>query len=188
MTTYHPQASGQVEVSSREVKSILEKTVNPTQKDWSARLDDALWAYCTTYKTPIGMSLHLLVYGKPCHLLVELEHKAWWVVKKCNMDMVAAGQQRLLKLQVLEEIHNEAYESSKIYKEKTKVFHDKHILRKSPFIVTKVFARGAVEVTSPSTRNSFEVNGHRLKPYYESMEEEQATMIHLVDLKYVDEE
>ncbi|XP_062100611.1 uncharacterized protein LOC133806539 [Humulus lupulus] len=104
------------------------------------------------------------------------------------MDMVAAGQQRLFQLHELEEIRNEAYESSKIYKEKTKVFHDKHILRKSFVEGQKVFPHGALEVTSPSTGNSFKVNSHRLKSYYESMEEEQATVIYLVDLEYVDEE
>ncbi|GJX58402.1 reverse transcriptase domain-containing protein [Tanacetum coccineum] len=79
-TPYHPQTSGQVEVTNRGLKRILERTVGENRASWSDKLDDALWAFRTAYKTPIGCTPYKLVYGKACHLPVELEHKAYWAL------------------------------------------------------------------------------------------------------------
>ena len=129
-TPYHPQTSGQVEVSNRQIKEILEKTVGTTRKDWSRKLDNALWAYRTAFKTPLRTTPFHLLYGKSCHLPVELEHKAALAIKLLNFDIKPAAERRLIQLNELDEIRHLAYESSKIYKEKTKAYHDKKIISK----------------------------------------------------------
>nr|GEZ79098.1 reverse transcriptase domain-containing protein [Tanacetum cinerariifolium] len=88
---YHPQTSGQVEVLNRGLKRILERTIGENRASWSGKLDDALWAFRTAYKTPIGCTPYKLVYGKACHLSIELENKAYWALKHAKFDLSVAG-------------------------------------------------------------------------------------------------
>ncbi|GKE38832.1 reverse transcriptase domain-containing protein [Tanacetum coccineum] len=161
-TAYHPQTSGQVEVSNRGLKRILERTVGENRASWSDKLDDALWAFRIAYKTPIGCTPYKLVYGKACHLPIELEHKAYWALKHTNFDLKTAGNHRKVQLNELNELRDHAYENSLIYKEKTKRIHDSKIKNR---IFNVVFPYGTVEL-SQNSRPNFKVNGHRLKHYF----------------------
>ena len=192
VTPYHPQTSGQVEVSNRQLKQIREKTFVSNRKDWSKKLDDALWAYKTTFKTHRWLSPYKLVYGKACHILVKLEHKAYLAIKALNFDQVAAGKKRFLKLNELDEMRLRVYGNALIYKSRTKRYHDKNLVsreinigqlvllynsrlklfpRKQPskwsgqFLVKNVSPHGAVKLMTPEGDISFKVNGQRVKQY-----------------------
>ncbi|CAM8877838.1 unnamed protein product [Rhodiola kirilowii] len=161
---YRTCTNGQVEISNREIKSILGKTVSSHRKDWASKLDDALWAYRTAYKTPIEL----------------------------NMDMKAAGEKRILQLHELDEIRLDSYENAWIYKERTKKWHDKRIVRREfneggrvllynsrlrlfprklctkwsgPYTVERAHPDGHVEISVEGGKTMV-VNGQRLKHYY----------------------
>nr|GEZ94918.1 reverse transcriptase domain-containing protein [Tanacetum cinerariifolium] len=187
-----PQTSGQVEVSNHDLKRILKRTVGENHASWSDKLDDALWAFQTAYKTPIGCTSYKLVYGKACHLPIELEHKAYWALKHANFDLQTASDHRKVQLNELNELRVQAYENSLIYKEKTKRLHDLKIKDRvfnvgdrvllfnsrlkifssklksclsGPFTISYVFPYGNVKLSQPDGPN-FKVNGHRLKHYF----------------------
>nr|GFA56141.1 reverse transcriptase domain-containing protein [Tanacetum cinerariifolium] len=123
-TAYHPQTSGQVKVTNRGLKRILERTVRENHALWSDKLEDALWAFRTALKTPVGYTPYRLVYGKACHLPLKLEHKALWALKHANFNLKTVGDHRKLQLNKLSELRDQAYENSLIYKERTKKLHD----------------------------------------------------------------
>nr|GEY22216.1 reverse transcriptase domain-containing protein [Tanacetum cinerariifolium] len=126
-TAYHPQMSRQVEVTNRGLKRILERTFGKNCALWSDKLEDALRAFRTAFKTPIGCTPYSLVYGKSCHLPLELKHKAFWALKHANFDLKTTGDHRKLQLNELSELRDQAYKNSLIYKERTKKLHDAKI-------------------------------------------------------------
>nr|GEZ07765.1 reverse transcriptase domain-containing protein [Tanacetum cinerariifolium] len=191
-TTYHPQISGQVKVTKRGLKRILERTVGENRALWSDKLEDALWAFQTAFKTPVGCTPYRLVYGKACHLPLELKHKAFWALKHANFDLKTAADHQKLQLNELSELHDQAYENSLIYKERTKKLHDAKIKNRifnvgdqvllfnsrlkifsgklksrwsGPFTISEIYPCGIAKLVHPDGYN-FKVNCHRLKHYH----------------------
>ncbi|GJV00849.1 reverse transcriptase domain-containing protein [Tanacetum coccineum] len=171
---------------------VMLKTVGENRASWSDKLDDALWAFRTAFKTPIGCIPYKLVYGKACHLPIELEHKAYWALKHCNFDLKTAGDHRKVQMNELTELRDQAYKNSLINKEKTKKTHDSKIKNRvfnvgdrvllfnsrlkifsgklktrwtGPFTVAQVFPYGTIELSQTDGLN-LKVNGHRLKHYF----------------------
>nr|GEW11762.1 reverse transcriptase domain-containing protein [Tanacetum cinerariifolium] len=191
-TAYHPQTSGQVEVTNHGLKRILERTVGENRTLWSDKLEDALWSFQTAFKTPIGCTPYRLVYGKSCHLPLELEHKAFWALKHANFDLKTAGDHRKLQLNELSELLDQAYENSLIYKERTKKLYDAKIKNRifnvgdqvllfnsrlnifsgklksrwsGPFTIAEVYPYITAKLVHTDGSN-FKVNCHRLKHYH----------------------
>nr|GEW18055.1 reverse transcriptase domain-containing protein [Tanacetum cinerariifolium] len=179
-TAYHPQTSGQVEVTNRGLKRILERTVGQNHALWSDKLEDALWAFRTAFKTPVGCTPYRLVYGKACHLPLELEHKAFWALKQVNFNLKTVGDHRKLQLNELSELRDQAYENSLIYKERTKKLHDEKITNRifnvgdqvllfnsrlkifssklksrwsGPFIISEIYPYGTAKLVHPDGCN-----------------------------------
>nr|GFA14440.1 reverse transcriptase domain-containing protein [Tanacetum cinerariifolium] len=191
-SSYHLQTSRQVEVTNRELKRILERTVGENRALWSDNLEDALWAFHTAYKTSIGCTPYRLVYGKACHLPHEIEHKAYWALKHTNFDLRTTGDHRKLQLNELSELRDQAYENSLIYKERTIKLHNDKIKNRifnvgdqvllfnsrlkifsgklksrwsGPFTIAEIYPYGTAKLIHPDGCN-FKVNCHRLKHYY----------------------
>nr|GFA92123.1 hypothetical protein [Tanacetum cinerariifolium] len=190
--SYHPQTSGQVEVTNRGLKHILERTVGENRASWSDKLEDALWAFQIAFKTSIGCTPYRLVYGKACHLPLELKHKAYWELKHVNFDLKTMGDHQKLQLNELNELRDQAYENSPIYKGRTKKLHDDKIKNlifnvgdqvllfnsrlkiflgklksrwSGPFTISEIYLYGTAKLIHPDGCN-FKVNCHRLKHYH----------------------
>nr|GFB52455.1 reverse transcriptase domain-containing protein [Tanacetum cinerariifolium] len=165
-TAYHPQTSGQVEVSNHGLKCILERTISENRASWSDKLDDALWAFHTAFKTPIDCTPYKLVYEKSCHLPIELEQKAYWALKHANFDLKTAERTKKLHDSKIKNRIFNVGDRVLLFNSHLKIFPGKLKTHWSgPFTITKVFPYGTIELSQPDGAN-FKVNGHRVKHYF----------------------
>ncbi|GJR80730.1 reverse transcriptase domain-containing protein [Tanacetum coccineum] len=188
LTRVYHSASVTGRKRSRNISSRSKMPQNNIQ------LDDALWAFRTAYKTPTGCTPFRLVYGKAFHLPVEIEHKAYWALKQCNLDLIAVAKNCFMELNELMELRDGAYENTRIYKERTKKWHDSRLQGDKDFkvgdmvllfnsrfkmhlgklksrwygpnVVKTMYPYGTVESKDKNGIN-FKVNGQRLKKYHE---------------------
>ncbi|GJW94195.1 reverse transcriptase domain-containing protein [Tanacetum coccineum] len=152
-TAYHPQTNRQVEVSDCGLKRILERTVDENRASWSNKLDDALWAFRTAFKTPIGCTPYKLVYEKACHLPIELEHKAYWALKHCNFDLKSTETKKIHDSKIKNRVFNDG-DRVLLFNSRLKIFSGKLKTRwTGPFTVTQVFPYGTVELSQPDRQN-----------------------------------
>nr|GEU60838.1 DNA-directed DNA polymerase [Tanacetum cinerariifolium] len=114
-------------VTTHHLKDIMASPTLNNRKDWSYKIDDALWEFWTAFKTPLGTTPFRIIYGTTCHLLVEIEHKAYWAIKNYNLDLMKAKENHFLQLNEVDKMRLDAYENSISYKERTKRWHDKRI-------------------------------------------------------------
>ncbi|GJU60487.1 reverse transcriptase domain-containing protein [Tanacetum coccineum] len=193
LIAFHSGPTGGHYGANYTAKKVFDSgTIGENHASWSDKLDDALWTFCTAYKTPIGCTPYKLVYGKACHLPIELEYKAYWALKHANFDLETASDHHKVQLNELNKLRDQAYENFLIYKEKTKRIHDSKIKNRvfnvddqvllfnfrlkifsgklksrwfRPFTIAHVFPYGTVEL-SQNSRPNFKVNDHRIKHYF----------------------